>query len=128
MLADPLEVLAFELPSLVICLGEVIGVDKAIATPETTERLFAVRETNGIVSGPTSLKGLRSLREVACKSHQCHEHDTGATTANEHHQRPPNRDHGLPLLAASQLVASGSMRVLRCARCLWLCWLSWLQG
>ena len=43
LLAAALEVLAFELPRLVICLGEVIGVDKAIATPETTERLLAVR-------------------------------------------------------------------------------------
>lgn len=52
LLAAALEVLAFELPRLVICLGEVIGVDKAIATPETTERLLAGRETNRIVSGP----------------------------------------------------------------------------
>jgi len=105
LLAAVLEVLAFELPRLVICLGEVIGVDKAIATPEAAERLLAAREPNRIVSGPRSRSGVRLLREIARKSHQRHEHDTGATTANEHHQRPPNRDHGLPLLAASQLVA-----------------------
>jgi hypothetical protein len=46
------------------------------------------------------------------KSHQRHEHDTGATTANECHQRPPNQDHRLPLLAASQLVAE-----LQCVSC-----------
>ena len=54
LLAAVLEVLAFELPSLVICLGEVIGVDKAIATPEAAERLLAAREPNRIVSGPRS--------------------------------------------------------------------------
>ena len=96
LLAAALEVLAFELPRHVICLGEVIGVDKAIATPETAERLLAVRETNRIVSGPPSRSRVRLLREIACKSHQRHEQDAGATTANEHHQSPPNRDHGLP--------------------------------
>ena len=90
LLAATLEVLAFELPRLVICSGEVIGVDKAIATPETAERLLAVRETNRIVSGPPSRTGVRLLREIARKSHQRHEEDAATTTTNECHQRPPN--------------------------------------
>jgi hypothetical protein len=58
LLAAAFEVLGFELPVFVIRLGEMVGVDKRIATPETTKCLFPAWESNRIVSDPSSWTGV----------------------------------------------------------------------
>jgi hypothetical protein len=52
LLAAAFEVLAFELPVFGIRLGEMVGVDKRIATPETAKLLFSAWDANRIVSDP----------------------------------------------------------------------------
>jgi hypothetical protein len=52
LLAAAFEVLAFELPVFGIRLGEMVGVDKRIATAETAKLLFAAWDANWIVSDP----------------------------------------------------------------------------
>jgi len=52
LLAAAFEVLAFELPVFGIRLGEMVGVDKRIATPESAKCLFPPGESNRIVSDP----------------------------------------------------------------------------
>jgi hypothetical protein len=52
LLAAAFEVLAFELPVLGIRLGEMVGVDKRIATPETAKLLFSAWDANRVVSDP----------------------------------------------------------------------------
>ena len=58
MLAAAFEVLRFELPVFVIGLGEMVGVDKRIATPETAKCLFPAWDSNRIVSDPPSWTGV----------------------------------------------------------------------
>ena len=50
LLAAAFEVLAFELPVFGIRLGEMVGVDKRIATPETAKLLVSAWDANRIVS------------------------------------------------------------------------------
>jgi hypothetical protein len=52
LLAAAFEVLALDLPVFDIRLGETVGVDKRIATPETAKCLFPPGESNRIVSDP----------------------------------------------------------------------------
>ena len=54
LLAAAFEVLAFELPVFGIRLGEMVGVDKRIATPETAKRLFPAWDPNRVVSDQPS--------------------------------------------------------------------------
>ena len=50
LLAAAFEVLAFDLPVCGIRLGEMVGVDKRIATPETAKLLFSGWDANRIAS------------------------------------------------------------------------------
>src|ERR1700680_1596732 len=54
LLAAAFELLRFELPVFVIRLGEMVGVDKRVATPETAKCLFPAWELNRIVSDAVS--------------------------------------------------------------------------
>jgi hypothetical protein len=58
LLAAAFEVLGFELPVFVIRLGEMVGVDKRVATPETAECLFPAWDSNRIVSDPSCWTGV----------------------------------------------------------------------
>jgi hypothetical protein len=83
LLAAAFEVLGFKLPVFVIRLGEMVGVDKRIATLETTKCLFPAWESNRIVSDPCSWTGVGLLRQIACHPHQRHEQYPGTTAADE---------------------------------------------
>jgi len=50
LLAAAFEVLALDLPVFGIRLGEMVGVDKRIATPETAKLLFSAWDANRIAS------------------------------------------------------------------------------
>ena len=52
LLAGAFEILGYELPFFVVRLGEMVGVDKRIATPESAKCLFPPGESNRIVSDP----------------------------------------------------------------------------
>ena len=52
LLAAAFEVLAFDLRVFGIRLGEMVGVDKRIATPESAKCLFPPGESNRIASDP----------------------------------------------------------------------------
>jgi hypothetical protein len=83
LLAAAFEVLAFELPVFGIRLGEMVGVDKRLATPETAKCLFPPGESNRIVSDPPAWAHIRLFLQLARQPHQRHKQYPGTTTADE---------------------------------------------